>query len=450
MTEPRRTPLWRLLAVAAAAAALVPATGPVKDVDAYWHVRLGDLILRTTSIPTREPWSFASLGRRWVPHSWLSDAVLALAHRAGGWGGVAALRLLLGAALLALVARATIRGTDAVGGPVVFAVAAVALAPFVLDRPQLFALVLAAAVLPRLGTWAPHPIAAAALGWLWASLHGSWPLLPGALVLAGACAAMERRAWRRYVLGAALAMAGAAATPVGPVLLTRPFAVAREARVLLEWQPTRLWSPDAAAFGVLLAVLALAWALGPRQRAAALLWCGAFAGLGLSAGRNVSFAVVAIAPYAARAVSAALPEGRRSTVPAWTVPASAATAALLLAALVAGSPRLPADRPRALVATLRAQPGELRVLNDYAIGGYLTGEEVPAAIDGRIDAFPPGFLARYRAAMRLEGDWSGLLAELRPTHALLDRTDALAHVLEHERGWRRLGADRLYVLLAAP
>lgn len=459
----RRTPLWRLLAVAAAGSALIPATGPVRDVDAYWHVRLGDLILRTRALPDSEPWNFASLGRPWVPHSWLSDVLLALAHRAGGWGGIAALRLLCGAALFALLARAVIRDTDAIVGPVVFAVSALVLARFVLDRPQLFALVLAAALLPwaaRLRAGAvPHPLAVAALAWLWASLHGSWPLVPGVLLVAVAGALLERRRAsfaqvRVLLLGVVAAFAGAAVTPAGPGLLARPLVIAREAQPLHEWQPTVLWSPGPAPFALLLAAVAVGWALTQRPPAGEVVWCLAFAAFGLMAGRNIAFATIAIAPVVAARLSAAVPAGRRSTVPAWSLPALGAVFALLLVTLTAGTPRLPADAPRALVATLRAQPGDrLRVLNDLSVGGYLTGvgdPRVSAAIDGRIDAFPRGYLARYRRAMRLEGDWQRLLDDLRPTHALLDRTTPMAHVLVHERGWRTLGTDRVFVLLAAP
>jgi hypothetical protein len=453
----RRTPFWRLLAVAAGAAALVPATGPVRDFDVYWHVRLGDLILHTHSLPGRELWDFPARGRRWVPHSWLSDVVLAAAHRAG-WGGVVALRLLLGAALLALLARAVLRGTDAVAGPVVFAVAATALAPFVLERPQLLALVLLAAVLPLLDRArdgvAPHWLAAAALGWLWASLHGSWPLLPGAFLLAFAGLLADRRGGRpRLLLAAFASVAGAALTPAGPALLVRPLVLAQRAGALAEWQPTTLWQPGTAAFTLLLAALVTGWALARRVPVSELLWCGVVVAAGLAAGRNVPFAVVLLSPVVARRVSEAVPAGRRSDVPVAAVAALGLAGTLALVALAVPADRLPADAPLALVATLRAEPGEARVLNDYNVGGLLTGlggPRVSAAVDGRLDAFPPGYLDRYLAAMRLRGDWAGLLAALRPTHALL-RVDApLAHVLEAERGWRRLGADGTYVLLAAP
>jgi hypothetical protein len=447
-----RTPLWRLLAVVAAAGALVPATGPVRDFDVYWHVRLGDLILRTQRLPTREPWDFPALGRPWVAHSWLSDVVLAVVHRAG-WGGVVALRLVLGAALLALLARHVVRGSDPVVGPVVFAVAALGLAPAILERPQLFALVLLAALLPlldraRAGT-APHWLAAAALGWLWASLHGSWPLLPAAFLLT---AATTRS--RKLAVAALAAVVGAAVTPAGPALLVRPYVVARAASSLAEWQPPVLWHVAQLPFVLLVAALVVAWARGGRPvPGAELVWCGAVVAAALSAGRNVSFATVLLAPLVARRVSALVPEGRRSTLPRWTLAVAGAAGALVLGTLYAANPRLPTDAPAALVATLRAQPGDARVLNSYNVGGYLTGlggPGVSAAVDGRIDAFPPGFLDRYRAAMDLRGDWAGLVGELDPTHALLRDDVPLAYVLEHDRGWRRLGADGTFVLLAAP
>ncbi|HWL36263.1 MAG TPA: hypothetical protein VNQ77_08700 [Frankiaceae bacterium] len=447
-----RTPLWRLFAVVAAAGALVPATGPVRDYDVYWHVRLGNLILRTRRLPTRELWDFPAAGRPWVAHSWLSDVVLALAQRAG-WGGVVVLRLALGAALLALLARHVVRGSDAVVGPVVFAVAALGLAPAILERPQLFALVLLAALLPlldraRAGT-APHWLAAAALGWLWASLHGSWPLLPAAFVLT---AVLTRS--RGLVLAALAAVAGAALTPAGPALLTRPYVVSRAAGSLAEWQPPVLWRPALVPFVLLVTALVVAWARGGRPvPRGEMVWCAAVVAAALSAGRNVSFATVLLAPIVARRISALVPEGRRSTLPRWTLAVAGAVGVLVLGALYAANPRLPTDAPRDLVATLRAHPGDARVLNSYNVGGYLTGlggDDVSAAVDGRIDAFPAGFLDRYRAAMDLRGDWAGLVDELDPTHALLEADVPLAHALENERGWRRLGADGTFVLLAAP
>lgn len=456
-------PLWRLFAVGAAVAALIPAAGPVRDADAYWHVRLGGLILDERAVPTAEPWNFPALGRPWVPHAWLSEVVLALAHRAGGWGAVTALRLALGVALLALLARAVIRGTDAVVGPLVYAVAAVTVGKFVLDRPQLLALVLAAALLPLLdrarGGAPPHPLVALGLGWLWASLHASWPLLVAAFGLAAAGLVADRRraalpAVKRLALGAVAVVAGAAVTPVGPTLLTRPFLVAAEAEEFLEWQPTQLWSRGTATYGLLLALLAVGWALSRRVPASEVVWGLGIAAFSMSAGRNTSFAALLLAPDIARRLSEVVPEGRRSVVPAWTVRAATAFGAVVILLLVAANPRLPTDRPDRLVAVLRAQPGErLRVLNAYHVGGYLTGVGDPrlsAAIDGRIDAYPRGYVTRYRDALNLHGDWRRVVDELDATHALVEDGAPLTYVLESQLGWRRLDAEGPLVLLAAP
>lgn len=458
----RRTPLWRLFAIAAGAGALVRATGPLADVDVFWHVRMGDRILDTHSLPTRELWDFPAVGRHWVPHSWLSDVALALAHRAGGWNGVVVLRLVLSVALLALVARAVLRGTDAIVGPLVFAAAAVALAPNLLDRPQLFALVLLAVLLPLLDRaragHAPHPLVAAGLGWLWASLHGSWPLLPLAFGLAAMCTIADRGPTgradaRRLLVAAAATIAGAALTPAGPALLVRPYVVARATHTLDEWLPTEPISPFGAAYTAMLVALVVAWARAARVATSELLWAGGIALAGLVAWRNMPFATVLLAPIVAHRVSLVVPHGRRSEVPRWVVAAFGAIAGLVLLALTAASPTFPRDTPSALLATLRAQPGDIRVLNEYNIGGLVTGlgePRVSAAVDGRVDAFPPGFLDRYGALVNVRGDWEDMLAELHPTHALLQHDHALGHVLEAERGWRRLGSDDTYVLLAAP
>lgn len=453
----RRAPLWRLLAAAAVPVVLVPAAGPVKDFDAYWHVRLGEHILTTRSIPGHELWNFPAVGRRWVPHSWLSEVLLALAHRVGGWHGLVVLRLVVGAVLLGLVARAVMRDTDAVVGPVVSAVATLALAAFILERPQLFALTLAAAAFPlldraRLGR-PPHPLVVLALGWLWASIHGSWPLLPGALLLAALCQVVDRKPVSlRYVLGALAAVVGAATTPVGPLLLTRPFVVGREAGPLSEWQATRLWAPDGAAFTLLVAALVVAWALSRQVPTSELVWCLAIVAAALSAGRNLSFATVLLAPIVARRVSSVVPPGRRSEVPAWTVPAMLVTGLVVVGLLKAANPALATDAPFALVDTLKERPGRARVLNDYNIGGFLTGfggDKISVAIDGRIDAYPEGFLRRYLNASDVRGGWEWLVDDLDPTHAILDRRRPLAYVLELQ-GWRRLGQTELYVLLERP
>ena len=49
-------------------AARVPA-----DTDTWWHLRSGQLILETHTIPTTDPFSHTRAGQAWIDHSWLAQ-----------------------------------------------------------------------------------------------------------------------------------------------------------------------------------------------------------------------------------------------------------------------------------------------------------------------------------------------------------------------------------------
>src|SRR5258708_2660951 len=61
------------------------------DPDSRWHVAVGRGILESGSVPRTDSYSHTFVGQPWIAKEWLSQVVMALADRAGGWGGVAAL-----------------------------------------------------------------------------------------------------------------------------------------------------------------------------------------------------------------------------------------------------------------------------------------------------------------------------------------------------------------------
>jgi len=65
------------------------------DSDTWSHIATGDWMFAHHTIPRADPFTFSVPGRPWVAHEWLSEILLALAYRAGGFVGVA---LLTGAA----------------------------------------------------------------------------------------------------------------------------------------------------------------------------------------------------------------------------------------------------------------------------------------------------------------------------------------------------------------
>jgi hypothetical protein len=51
------------------------AARPLSDGDFWWHLKTGEYILNTRSIPKTDFFSFTNYGRAWVAHEWLSEAI---------------------------------------------------------------------------------------------------------------------------------------------------------------------------------------------------------------------------------------------------------------------------------------------------------------------------------------------------------------------------------------
>ena len=58
---------------------------PFVDFDYWWHLATGNWILDHHRVPIADPFSWSAGGRNWIAHEWLSEAVLALVVRAGGY-----------------------------------------------------------------------------------------------------------------------------------------------------------------------------------------------------------------------------------------------------------------------------------------------------------------------------------------------------------------------------
>src|SRR5450755_1437748 len=93
----------------------------LRDGDTGLHLRVGDLILDTGSIPTHDPFSFSKPGGVWFAHEWLTSIVYALLVRAAG---LKALVLLTGV-ILALYSTMLLRQSVKHGANSLFAIALV-------------------------------------------------------------------------------------------------------------------------------------------------------------------------------------------------------------------------------------------------------------------------------------------------------------------------------------
>src|ERR1044071_7952939 len=62
-----------------------------RDSDAGWHIRSGEAILETGTLPVSDPYSFTMAGRPWFAWEWGADVLSGWAHRTAGLPGVAML-----------------------------------------------------------------------------------------------------------------------------------------------------------------------------------------------------------------------------------------------------------------------------------------------------------------------------------------------------------------------
>ena len=60
----------------------------LNDGDTLWQIRTGQWILAHHAIPATDPFSFTAGDRRWFPHEWLAETLMALAYQAAGMRGI--------------------------------------------------------------------------------------------------------------------------------------------------------------------------------------------------------------------------------------------------------------------------------------------------------------------------------------------------------------------------
>jgi len=465
VTEPQTQhgPSLLAAAIAALAAAGVTAFAPqiFNDGDTFMHVAAGLRMLDAGAVLDADPFSYTFAGRPWQTHEWLSEVVMAVAFRAGGWSGVALLSAAAAAATAGLLTRHLSRWLT---GPVLAVVVILGLASLsssLLARPHLLAL-------PLLEMWAAELVIARSRGRLpswarlvplmlvWANLHGSF--LFGLLLLAafGADAVITGRGRPGLVLRwAGIGTAAGLAVVVSPhgidnLLFPLRLMSLKTLAGIGEWSPM----VPAAQAPFELTLLAGVFVLVRTRARVSLLSLVLLLLLTFLAFKQVRhvllFGIVApllVAEPLGEALQRPFPKP-----PAWARAAAiaAACAGLALAGLRLTWPVRLSDSPVAPGAALSHVPQALRarpVFNAYAFGGYLILEGVRPYIDSRAEVYGDPFRALY---LRLaSGDGALFARELEARRigwTLLEPASPLAAALDRTPGWRRLYADRFAVV----
>jgi hypothetical protein len=443
------------------------------DPDVWWHIKVGDVILRTHHWPTTDIYSFTVHGQPWLAYEWLGDVLLAIVYGFAGLSGLAVLSIFIGSAVVvALYACATERCGNSKGGFVaaallsIFAVMSFSLRPQILG--YLF-LILTVVALERFRQGKRR------LLWffplmmlLWVNTHGSWIIGMGTLLVYWLSGFFEFQAGnleaKRWTISERCQLAGIfllslltlPITPYGVRVAASPFEFALSLPLNVanidEWQPM----PFNMLIGKLFLVLLLAMIAAAvtsrftwRLDEFLLFLFGT-----TMACLHVRFLLVFV-PFAVPVIARML---SRWIPPYDFAKDKFALNAALMFLVAAGIFHYFPSRtslqhvvagkfPVAAEEYLKNNNVPEPMFNNYGFGGYMVltrGPEHKVFIDGRGDVYERGgLLSDYLHIVRLRPGALGVLRAYGIQSCLIDRDEPLATTLAASLEWRRVYADDL-------
>ena len=463
------------MAVLLIAVALIGAEPRLIDPDTWWHVTVGEQILKTHSWPTSDTYSFTARGAHWIAYEWLGEVFMALAVKAGGLIGLAWFQKVVVIALTLLLYLYAYLVSGNSKAACIASAAFLPLAPVAFTlRPQTFGyifLLLTLICLQRFRQgheneiWLLPP-----LFMVWANTHGSFVF--GLLVIgvawitglvnfrAGGLSGNElpRRQRMKLLLAMLFCILALLVTPYGSQIAANPFemALAQPLNIanIQEWQPVSLASPVGLYLGVFAVglfvaqvILGLTYTIEEMLLLLFALYA-AFAHL-----RFAMIFVIFVVPIVAKIFARWVP---RYDPAKDKYALNAAIIALVILGLIKFRPTqgsldavVAEAYPVHAVEYLREHPQPTGVFNEYGWGGYLISQlpTQPVFIDGRADLYEySGVFTDYIVASTAQAPAMGILARHNIRWCLLNRTAALSALLAQSKDWHEVYSDDLSVV----
>jgi hypothetical protein len=453
--------LWVFVVVAFTAMFL---EGRLLSVDLAYHIRAGEIMVRTHSLIRSDTLSFTAAGRPWLDQQWGAQLLFASLYRAGGWAALGLFKAALVAVIFSFVYLAC-RGA----GASVRLACGLTLASFIVTgfglplRPQLLALALFAATLWIVFGRRQHPgrmLAVPVMVAVWANIHGSFFLAPLVLGLAWLEDRRDRSPVARTTMTAALAsVAAATLNPFGLRVWTYAFGISTNpliARIISEWQAPTIRQKVGATF--FLSGVAAMVVLARRSRPApwlSLLWLGVFFLGGLLAVRNILWWALVAPPVLAGVLRGPGDPPRR-------IEPSSALHTVIAGSLVAvffvtfpwwgkSAARPPQDLlwpapPGITAAVSHLLPQQGRLFNAQLWGSWfeLSLPTHRVFVDSRIEVYPASVWSDYENVSRGHEGWQRILDRWGVSVVAADRKEQkdLIPLIAHDPNWRLAFSDR--------
>ncbi len=466
-------------------ALFVMAGREVVDPDFGWHLQTGRYIVTTFSVPHTDIFSITAAGQQWITHEWLTESLMYLLYRLGGFGALTIFFAAISFLAFALVYERC-EGQPYVAGFVVLG-AAITAAPFWGARPQTLSLLYTSIFLLILNRYQHHG-ADRQLLWLapvfliWVNSHGSFALGLALIAVYMAGNTLQRvLQWNNTSQRSARDIASLggmftlcvgiiALNPNGLALYLYPFQTLSSYTIqtfIQEWQP-----PDfatAATQPFLWFVVVLVGMLALKRRRMDLVDSILLAGLTLASLRNarqISIWVLIAAPILSAAIVDVLggfpwkiaapsnPTSRIVQVLNGTLLVIVALAGLVRLATVVGN-QTSAERdhfPVTAVNFISQNKIAGPIFNQYDWGGYLIWKLYPQArvfIDGRSDLYGLTndlIVREYFKAYTATSDWYEPLERYGVRLVLVEPSAPLAARLAEDTTWKKMYADNQAVI----
>ena len=420
---------WLALAALVAAASLQK----IRSYDYWWHLRTGQLIAETGSVPKVDPYTFTAEGARWIDVHWLFQFLLHKLFELGGHDGVLLTKLALVSALIAIVGRIGFRRERGILSVASLALLVLIGADRFMPRPEMVSFVLLACVLFLLDRFERKNdlwiYAIVPIQLLWVNMHGLFALgislcficLSAAVIdgVARRADGLDMQRIRSLVTVSILACLSALANPntldaalypieqLGMIGTSAQRAGSLGTKELAAW--ASYWpalTPLAKSFALSITAFSLSGMVLNRRRlrtSDALCWI-AFLLLAASAVRNVVLFAIVATPISVRNWNQYLDESSRFRMfPSWATLAISAALVLTTADVARGrlfsrmgwlrEPGfgiMEAIHPVAATDWIANTRPEGPIFHSTVDGGYLTWRLYPdyqIMVDGRLEVF---------------------------------------------------------------
>ncbi len=455
--------------------------GLLNDADTGYHIRAGDYILQTHSIPRQDIFSYITPPIPWTAHEWLSEVIMSLLHRQLGLTGV----VLFFSFVIAVVYYLFFRALRSHDGNIFIAAAIIILAITSsqlhwLARPHVFSLLFMVIWCHILDMYqyrdTDRLLVLPLLMLVWVNLHGGF--IAGFILLGCYIAgnlveclfrdplhnAAARHKYRAFLKITVLCLLASLANPFGYKILLFPFHLTGNAYLMdhvVEFISPNFHEPLVFKY-LLLVMIALLACSRKKLNLIELFLILFFTNMALYAIRYVTLFAIVAAPIILRRADELLEEASGVFVESFkvrsariaSVDASARGWVWLLVGVVvvcsAGKtihysfdPKL---KPVAAVEFLQKERIAGNMFDNDEFGDYIIYAAWPdykVFFDGRSDMYGSERMKEYYKVINFEPGWEQVVEKYRIDWIIYDAKSALSRYLRAGTGWKLIYADKV-------